>query len=104
MLVTQVRYRMISYSDNTLRHTRSKKKQLLIFDTGNMDAQLLKLSKQKDKALLKEFLCTVPNDKVISSFFLPKRMRSKCLIYYRLLTLSKQSFVSQQQMTATQSC
>ncbi|KAG1213086.1 hypothetical protein G6F68_002062 [Rhizopus microsporus] len=29
-----------------------------------MDAQLLKLSKQKDKALLKEFLNTVPNDKI----------------------------------------
>ncbi|ORE11485.1 hypothetical protein BCV72DRAFT_197412, partial [Rhizopus microsporus var. microsporus] len=30
----------------------------------NMDAQLLKLSKQKDKALLKEFLSTSPNDKI----------------------------------------
>lgn len=51
-----------------------------------MDAQLLKLGKQKDKALLKEFLSTAPNDKVIPLFFLPKRKRSKCLIY-RLLTL-----------------
>lgn len=67
-------YLMISYSDNTVRYTRSKKKRLLIFDTSNMDAQLLKLSKQKDKALLKEFLNTVPNDKVIYSFFLSKRM------------------------------
>lgn len=63
---------MISYPDTRLdtHAVKKKKKWLLIFDTGNMDAQLLKLSKQKDKALLKEFLNTVPNDKVISSFFL----------------------------------